>query len=339
MSVGLVLEGGGMRGAYTAGVLEAFADHKIAFPYVIGVSAGALNATAFVSGQPGRTRRVLVDYCQDPRLLSVQNMMITGSLFGYDFIFNQIAAEHALIDYDGLHRSPVTMLTGATDCATGKEVWYGKEHIGPGRTDVLAASCSVPFVSKVVEYEGRPLLDGACVCPIPVEKSMEDGNALNVIVLTKHFSHEKKIGYPLGMIKSVYGRFPKAGGGPFPFQRDLQRTGTAVPQVGGGGQAVVIQPPASLMVSTYEKDPRVLNDLADRGYADGRGKTQRGPGAPVPGRLILSFFAGGVQIEPGVPVHTNRIPPPFARGERKTHRQNRRVKRKWGRNIGMAAKL
>ena len=76
MSVGLVLEGGGMRGAYTAGVLEAFADHKIAFPYVIGVSAGALNATAFVSGQPGRTRRVLVDYCQDPRLLSVQNMMI-----------------------------------------------------------------------------------------------------------------------------------------------------------------------------------------------------------------------------------------------------------------------
>lgn len=272
MPVGLVLEGGGMRGAYTAGVLEAFTDRQIAFPYVIGVSAGALNATAFVSGQPGRTRRVLVDYCQDPRLLSVQNMMITGSLFGYDFIFNQIAAEHALIDYDVLHRSPVTMLAGATDCATGEEVWYGKEHIGPGRTDVLAASCSVPFVSKVVEYEGRPLLDGACVCPIPVEKSMEDGNALNVIVLTKHFSHEKKIGYPLGMIKSVYGRFPKLvealsrSNGIYNDQVRLCR------RLEKEGKAVVIQPPASLMVSTYEKDPKVLNDLADRGYADGEAK-------------------------------------------------------------------
>lgn len=272
MSVGLVLEGGGMRGAYTAGVLEALAEHKVMFPYVAGVSAGALNAAAFVSGHPGRTRRVLVDYCQDPRLLSVQNLMINGSVFGYDFIFNQIAAEHALIDFDLLHRSETVLLAGATDCATGRAVWYGKEHIGPGRTETLAASCSVPFVSKVVEYQGRQLLDGACVCPIPVEKSMADGNEYNVIVLTKHVCHEKKIGYPLGMIKSVYGRFPKlvetlaSSNDIYNEQVRLCR------RLEKEGKAVVIQPPPSLMVSTYEKNPQILSSLADRGYADGKAK-------------------------------------------------------------------
>ena len=101
---------------------------------------------------------------------------------------------------------------------------------------------------------------------------MEDGNALNVIVLTKHLSHEKKIGYPLGMIKSVYGRFPKLvealsrSSGIYNEQVRLCR------RLEEEGRAVVIQPPASLTVSTYEKDPRVLNDLADRGYADGKAK-------------------------------------------------------------------
>ena len=170
----LILEGGGLRGYYSAGVMEAFLEKDMLFPYIIGVSAGAANALSYISGQAMRSRQIIEHYVGNPEYVSRRNLLRKGSMFGFDYIFQTIPEQHIRFDWDAYNAQETRFLTGAMNCADGKTVWFEKDEITPPFSATVA-SCSVPILTKVQHFKGYDLLDGGTSDPIPIEKALADG--------------------------------------------------------------------------------------------------------------------------------------------------------------------
>ncbi|MFR9190076.1 MAG: patatin family protein, partial [Anaerotruncus massiliensis (ex Togo et al. 2019)] len=200
MKIGLVLEGGGMRGLYTNGVLDCLMDNHFEADYVIGVSAGACSGVSYVSGQRGRSYRVNTGYVDDKRYVGFESLVKTKSMFGMDFIFDEIPNHLDPFDYEAFLASPMEFVTGVTDADTGRPVYFTKEAVRPGDSTLLRASSSIPVFSPVVEFMGGRYLDGGTSDPIPVQKALDDGCDRVVVVLTRDRSYEKS---PEG-IRPVY---------------------------------------------------------------------------------------------------------------------------------------
>lgn len=273
MSVGLVLEGGGTRGAYTSGVLDVFNENRIVFPVVYGISAGACNALSYISGQVGRNFRIFYDYIQDDRYMSVASLRKTGNLFGFDFIFGELSHKLLPFDYQAFFASPIQLMTGTTDLHTGDAIFWGKEDLDEGFTPVRASS-AMPFVSKIVAYQGYELLDGSYSTSIPLQRSLDDGNARNVVVLTRDASYRKgtRSEYPRTALRRIYGKYPR-------FIEAVQRR----PQVYNceldlcsqqerEGKAVLIRPSKPIPVGRYEKNPERLKQAYEMGRKDAERK-------------------------------------------------------------------
>lgn len=269
MSIGLVLEGGGMRGAYTSGVLEALLQHGIEFPTVYGISAGACNALSYISKQKSRNYDIFYNYITDKRYISVENLNKTGSLFGFDFIFGELSRELLPFDYKAFFNSPVNLKVGATDLKTGKAVFFNKAELDEDLTAVRASS-SLPFLSNIVSYRGYELLDGGCAMPIPLERSILDGNKLNVVVLTRDISYRKssRPEFPRSVLRVKYGDYPNFVDTmlkrPDVYNNELDVCGKQEAE----GSAVVIRPSSPIITSRYEKDPEQLRLIYEMGLCD-----------------------------------------------------------------------
>ncbi|MCX7708740.1 MAG: patatin family protein, partial [Clostridia bacterium] len=168
--VGLVLEGGGMRGLYTAGVLECFLERGLYFNYVVGVSAGACNAASYISRQKGRNKIVNTRFVKDWRYLSLRNLLLKKSAFGMDFIFDEIPNKLVPFDFETFYKENCDFYVGATDCRTGKAVYFSKDEMKKD-FDALRASSSIPLLSPIVHINSMELLDGGVADPIPIRKS------------------------------------------------------------------------------------------------------------------------------------------------------------------------
>ena len=164
--ISLVLEGGGMRGMFSAGVFEAFMQKELLFPHIVGVSAGACNIVSYMSQQPLRTRRIIQNYVGDKRYCSLSNWLRTRSLFGFDFILKELPQNLLPFDYETFHKYPGQLYVGTTDIMTGKPVWYTQQDMGRDFLP-LRASASLPFFAPVVTIGNHKLLDAALVEPIP----------------------------------------------------------------------------------------------------------------------------------------------------------------------------
>ena len=125
----LVLEGGGLRGYYSCGVMEAFMEKDLLFPYIIGVSAGAANALSYISGQPGRSREIIEHYVGNPDYVSTRNLLTKHTMFDFDYIFGTVPEKHIFFDWDKFHEQDTRFLTGAMNCADGKTVWFEKDTL------------------------------------------------------------------------------------------------------------------------------------------------------------------------------------------------------------------
>ncbi len=269
MSVGLVLEGGGMRGAYTSGVLEVLLQNDIEFPNVYGISAGACNALSYVSKQKKRNYDIFYNYIADKRYISVENLHKTGSLFGFDFIFGELFHELLPFDYETFFSSPVNLKVGATDLKMGQTIYFDKANLDEDFAAV-AASSSLPFVSNIVSYQGHELLDGGCASPIPIERSIFDGNALNVVVLTRDISYRKSLRpeFPRAVLRVKYGDYPN-------FVNAMQLRAEVYNnqleicrRQEREGNAVVIRPSRPIVTGRYEKDRERLKEIYDMGMRD-----------------------------------------------------------------------
>jgi len=264
----LVLEGGGTRGFYSAGVFEAFMDAGIIFPYIIGVSAGAANAMSYVSGQKMRNRIIAEKYVSNHRYVSRRNLLRHRSPFGYDFIFETVPSKHIFFDRENFDNTDIRFLTGALDCTTGKTVWFEKDEITDKFT-VTRASCSVPLISKIVNYKGLALLDGGISDPIPIEKSIEDGNHFHVIVLTQNRGYSKSVFRFGRLLKLFYRKFPHLVQAILTRHENYNRQLALCEKLEREGKALIIRPLKPLSVGRASADTKKLLELYDEGHMEG----------------------------------------------------------------------
>ncbi len=266
-SVGLVLEGGGLRGVYTSGVLRALRDLGLEFAALTGTSMGACNAVNHVAGQWERNRIVNMRYVNDGRWFSWARWLRTGEAFGMDFIYGEIPLRLVPFDFASFRASPVRWTTSATDVDTGESVYIGKG----GLTDVelmtvLRAATSLPWIGNPVEFRGHRLMDGGLVDSIPLARSEADGNPRNLVLLTQPAGYRKgpaHAGWALrrrhpgcpGLWRALAARHEQ-------YNTSLELAHRREEE----GRVLILRPSSTLGIDRVTRDPARLTRLYDLGY-------------------------------------------------------------------------
>lgn len=264
---GLVLEGGGMKGVYTAGVLDFFLDKGIEFSSVYGVSAGACHMCSYLSKQRGRALAVNIDYLKDKNYCSMYSLLTTGDLFNADMCYRRIPDELYPFDHETYEKYTGKAYAVATDIATGRPEYFRLRDL---RKDIVKvrASASLPLVSRNVEIDGKLYLDGGISDAIPLQKSVIDGNRKNVVVMTKEEGYVRKPSSQLGIIKARYFKYPKVHELMQERHINYNRQLEYIERQRQNGQAFVIRPKKVGNVGRVEKDARKLKLLYHEGYND-----------------------------------------------------------------------
>ena len=192
MKKGLVLEGGGLRALFTAGVTDVMMENRIRFDGLIGVSAGATFGCNYKSEQPGRALRYNINFKDDPRYMSWRSFLKTGDLVGAEFSYHVLPNQLDIFDYETFRRNPMEFHVVCTDAETGEPVYKQLDDMTDEGLDWIRASASMPIVSRPVQLEGRKLLDGGIVNSIPLKHFQEIGYERNIVVLTQPKGFFKK---------------------------------------------------------------------------------------------------------------------------------------------------
>lgn len=267
-NIGLVLEGGGLRGVYTSGVIRFFDDKGVTFPYVIGVSMGACNGANYVSRQPERNRIVNIEYVNDSRYISYRNLITKGELFGMDFIFNTIPFSLVPFDQETFFKNKTKFIIGVTDCETGEAVYFEKGEVGEDIMDIFRATCSLPFISRPIHFNGRVLMDGGLADSIPLERSIEDGNKRNVLVLTRPRGYRKRPSLLNRLICLLYPQYKGLRSALINRHLKYNTTMDLVDRLEKKGDVFVIQPETEIDAGRIERNKVKLHAAYDLGYND-----------------------------------------------------------------------
>ena len=266
---GLILEGGAMKGVYTAGVLDFFLDKEIEFSSCYGVSAGACHLCSFLSKQRGRAYRVSVNYLDNKRYCGSFSLLTTGDLFGTDMCYDLIPNYLDPYDFEAFNKYEGKAYAVVTNIETGEAEYMPLEEM---RRDIIAvrASSSMPLAARNVRIGGGLYLDGGIADSVPIAKSIKDGNRKNVVVLTKEtgFRREPADTAQMALIKARYIRYPKV----YELMKERHINYNAMLdylkiQV-DNGNAFVIRPKKKSGVSRIEKDGKKLEELYREGYRD-----------------------------------------------------------------------
>lgn len=262
---GLILEGGGMRGVFTAGVLDFFLDKNIEFSSCYGVSAGACNACSYLSKQKGRSYDVIADYIGDKRYCSLYSLLTTGDIFGADFLYNVIPNRLNPFDYETFRSYRGKFYSVMTDCKTGLAVYYPVRDLKKDM-DAIRASSSLPLVSRMVSVNGRRYLDGGISDSIPLRRSIKDGNRKNVVVLTRSADYRKPPFKLNGLISLRYLAHPELAKGVRHRSDRYNDTLDFIRSEEEKGNAFVIRPSQTMNIGRIEKNPKKLRQLYREGY-------------------------------------------------------------------------
>ncbi|MHC6178584.1 patatin-like phospholipase family protein [Clostridium sp. JNZ X4-2] len=268
-NIGLVLEGGGMRGLYTAGVLDLFMEKNLYLPYIIGVSMGACNACSYISRQKGRNKKININYIDDPRYLSCRNLIFKKGIFGADFIFNEIPNKLDIFDIDTFNNAKEKFVVGATDCNSGKSVYFEKNECQNKEIfKAIRASSSLPFMASMVKFRGLNLLDGGISDPIPIKKSIKDGNKKNIIILTRNNNYIKKPFKMKLLARKIYSGYDGLVEAMINRYRRYNSTLSYIEKLKREGKVFVIRPKQPLKVKRIEKNKHRLTELYNQGYKE-----------------------------------------------------------------------
>ncbi|MFJ8526538.1 patatin family protein [Bacillus sp. NPDC094106] len=269
-NIGLVLEGGGMKGLYTAGVLEYFMENEVFFPYVVGVSAGACMGATYLSRQKGRNKKVNTELVSDHRYISYRNFIRKRELFGMDFLFDEVPNQIVPFDFQTFLDTSEQFVIGTTDCESGRAVYYNKHEHGNDILKIIRASSSVPFIAPAVDYDGKKLLDGGIIDPVPVRKAQEDGFRKNVVIMTKPKGYIKHRNRFSSMAKLLYRRYPKISELLVEHYRLYNETISYMSSNEQKDNFFVIQPSVQLPISGIERNKDKLVNLYNLGYQDAK---------------------------------------------------------------------
>ena len=265
----LVLEGGGCRGIYTSGVLDYFMEQGLYLPQVYGISAGALNALGYAAKQPGRTAQINFRFCHDKRYISVHNMIKYRCAFNLEFIFDTIPERYIPFDYSTFFSSPVQIHVGATNLLTGRCDFFEKNQMDK-KLFPARASAALPLFSYIFYLNGVPYLDGGIACPIPIARSVRDGNKKHVIILTRNASFVRKPTSHMHLIRQVYRQYPNFIATEEKRHLIDRRQRSSCALLSKTGQAFVLQPKQPLTISAMRADEQSLRELYIQGYEEAK---------------------------------------------------------------------
>ena len=269
IEAGLVVEGGGMRGVYTAGVLDYFMEKNLYFDDCYGVSAGACHISSYVSKQIGRSIKVTLDYINDKRYCSVNSLIKTGDMFGVEMLYDLIPNKLELYDYDTFNKFKGNFYSVVTNCKTGKAEYM---KIKDMKKDIIAvrASSSLPLLSRIVEINGKEYLDGGITDSIPIKKSIKDGHKKNVVILTRDKTYRKSKPKFLSLLKFKYKKYPNLVKAIENRYKIYNETLDFLEEEKAKNKVFIIQPKLPVKISRIEKDKDKLKELYNQGYEDAK---------------------------------------------------------------------
>lgn len=264
-NTGLVLEGGGMRGIFTCGVLDAFMKHGRWFNYVVAVSAGAGNGASYISRQPRRARISNIDFLARYNYLSLRHLLRQGCIFDPDLLYDKIPNELLPFDYDAFFANPAVFEIVTTNCQTGAAMYLSETQNRQRMLDIVRASGSLPFVSKIVEVDGVPMLDGGIVDSIPVMRAIETGHKTNVVVLTRNYGYRTP-GRDHKIPPFIYKHYPRLR---VALSRRIEVYNEQlqlVEDLESQGRIACIRPIRPMEVGRMERDTTKLERLYEEGF-------------------------------------------------------------------------
>ena len=265
---GLVMEGGAMRGMFTAGVLDVMMENGIDFDGAMGVSAGAVFGCNFKSKQIGRSIRYNVRFCDDPRYCSLESLMKTGDLYGVQFCYDEIPNKLDPFDVKTYRENPMPFYAVCTNVETGKAIHKRLDNGDARDMEYFRASASMPVVSRIVEVDGYKLLDGGITDSIPLLSMERRGYPRNVVILTQPLGFVKKKSGMLPLLRVTMRDYPYTIKAMEVRHIRYNRQAAYVRQQELAGNALVIRPPHSLDISRTEHDPAELRRVYDIGRAE-----------------------------------------------------------------------
>ncbi|MCI9163772.1 MAG: patatin family protein [Lachnospiraceae bacterium] len=266
---GLVLEGGGMRGIYTAGVLDVFLEKGVEFDGVIGVSAGVVHGCSFLSGQKGRSIRYYKRYCRDWRFMSFRNLLLTGDMVGERFCYHDLPDRLDPFDYKAFGRSQAEFYAVCSNVVTGKAEYLRMTDMKK-QVDIMRASASLPCISKMVKINGKKYLDGGCTDSVPVRAFRRMGFRRNVVVLTRQEGYVKEAEMS-GLVRLRYWRYPRLVKAMENRHVDYNKTIRYIRKLEKAGEVYVICPSRELTIGRMEHNPQKLQKTYDLGRKDALG--------------------------------------------------------------------
>ena len=262
---GLVLEGGGMRGVFTCGVLDNFMDRGIRFPYTIGVSAGACNGLSYMSGQRGRAKFSNIDLLEKYQYIGLKYLWKQHNIMDFRLLFNDFPERILPYDYAAYARSTERYEMVTTNCLTGEANYFEEKRDKTRIIDIVRASSSLPFVCPIAWVDGVPMLDGGIVDSIPLMRARQEGFVHNVVVLTHNRGYRKEL-HRTKLPPFIYRKYPL-------LREAINRRSVVyneqlelVERMEDAGQITVIRPQRPIVVDRIERDIRKLTDLYEEGY-------------------------------------------------------------------------
>ncbi len=262
---GLVLEGGGMRGVFTCGVLDYFLDQGITFPYTVGVSAGACNGLSYMSGQRGRAKYSNIDMMEKYQFIGMKYLWTQHSILDQKLLYQDFPERLVPYDFEAYSNNPGEFEMVTTNCLTGKACYLSEKKDWDRMIAIARASSSLPYVCPVAYVDGIPMLDGGIVDSIPVERARSLGYEKNVVVLTRNKGYRKKT-KDLRIPHFIYKKYPR-------LRVVLSRRCSCyneqlelVERLEEEGKIIVIRPENPVVVDRIEKNIKKLEDLYQEGY-------------------------------------------------------------------------
>lgn len=271
---GMVLEGGGVRGIYTAGVLDFFLDKNVKVDGIFGVSAGALHGINFLSGQKKRSYRVATNYINDKRYLSMHSLLRTGDIFGADFCYHTIPDELDPYDYKAYCENKVKLYATISNLETGQAEYILCKDM---KTDIeyVRASASLPLLSRIVEIDGNKYLDGGICDSIPLKAAQNMGYGRNIVILTRVAGYQKKPNKMMHMIQRKYRAYPNFVEAAKNRHLVYNETLRYIQQEEKRGNCFVIRPSQKIEVSRLEKDRSKIERLYQLGVEDAKDQYEK----------------------------------------------------------------
>ena len=261
----LVLEGGGMRGVFTCGVLDYLMDHKISFPYAIGVSAGACNGLSYMSHQRGRGKYSNIDLLAKYKYIGIRPLVKKRGLIDQQLLFHRFPDRILPYNYKAYAENPARFEMVTTDCRTGRACYWEEKHNEKRIIEIVKASSSLPYACPIIYVDGRPMLDGGIVDSIPLLRAYEQGYDKCVVVLTRNKGYRKST-KRVPVPSFIYKKYPRLRVALRNRNKLYNEQLELVERLEEEGKIIVIRQEKPIVVGRMETSVKKLTDLYNQGY-------------------------------------------------------------------------